>query len=203
MLSKPAVYWDACVFIDWIENQRTDRLAQIRPVIEAAEDGKLLIVTSAWGMAEVVRCNGKNPSTGLDNPLTEEDEKKIVEFFRSPFIEVRALDRMIAQLSRAYVRRSKVDLFCLPISDAVHLATASFYGISTLHTFDEEHLMPLSDKFGTPPIKIVKPGQTSISAFLGNLPLFCEQDGEVATSVASDAAKVDLAMTGKSPATQE
>ncbi len=97
MLSKPAVYWDSCVFIDWIENTRTERIKVIKPVIEAAEADELLLVTSAWGMAEVVRCTGKNPVTGQDNPLTVDDERKIVEFFKSPFIEVRALDRMIAQ----------------------------------------------------------------------------------------------------------
>ena len=42
------VYWDSCCFIDWIENKRKDRLDLLRPVVDAAINGHVLIIASTF-----------------------------------------------------------------------------------------------------------------------------------------------------------
>ena len=79
---RQIVYWDSCVFIDWIQNTDPARVEMMRPVIEAAKRDDLLIVTSAWTLTEVVRCNG-------DQPMSDDEDARIREFFLSPFIELR------------------------------------------------------------------------------------------------------------------
>ena len=55
MPAKPTVYWDSCVFIDWMKRDKPDRLPLIEPIVRAAEADKLIIVTSALALVEVVR----------------------------------------------------------------------------------------------------------------------------------------------------
>jgi predicted nucleic acid-binding protein len=154
MANPQKVYWDSCVFIDWldIDANRPDRIKLIDPVIRAAKEGNLLIVTSAFTMTEVVRLKGDG------GPRNEEDEPKIIEFFKQPYIEIRALDRRIATRARAMCRHKLETGKTLTVADAIHVATAEMLpGVNVIHTFDKKSLMPFSREFGTPPLEIVEP----------------------------------------------
>jgi predicted nucleic acid-binding protein len=146
------VYWDSCVIIDWLENTHPERIALIEPVVRAARDGHVLIVTSAWSMTEVVRLKGE--------PLTDIDEQLIVEFFKEPYIELRTVDRTIATIARQICRQKLESGKGLKPPDAVHVATAVHLHIDTFHTFDVDTLQPFSCKYGTPPVEIGPPSYT-------------------------------------------
>ncbi len=75
MPSNQAVYWDTCVFIDWIRQNKPDRVAMIAPLVKLAEENKLLIVTSSWTLVEMIRTD--------DGVIrTPQEEKKITDFLK-------------------------------------------------------------------------------------------------------------------------
>ena len=90
-------YWDSCVCIDWIQNADAVKRAQLQPIITAACNGEVLIVASALVLAEVVRANG-------DQPMSEIDETAIRTFFLHPYIALRPIDHLLAHLARHFLR---------------------------------------------------------------------------------------------------
>lgn len=156
MPSAQIIYWDSSVFIDWLEGRIPERVALIEPVLRAAKNGDVLIVTSAWALAEVVRIKGQ--------PLSDVDEQKIIEFFEQAYIQVRPLDMRVAATSRAICRKPTDTGKMLKPKDAVHVATAMHARIGRLHTFDSDSLVPFSDMFRLrdtdPFVKISLPGYT-------------------------------------------
>ena len=64
------VYWDSCCFIDYLEGNERGR--QVRGVLERAQNGELVIVTSVLTLVEVL--GEKNAS--------ERDKQKIKEAMR-------------------------------------------------------------------------------------------------------------------------
>jgi len=48
-------YWDSCVFIDAIAKTK-GRYEVIEQILDGAERGKIIIVTSMLALAEVVKC---------------------------------------------------------------------------------------------------------------------------------------------------
>ena len=50
-------YWDANVFLGWLKDE-ADKVDYCRPVIEAANAGKIKIVTSALTITEVLWMKG-------------------------------------------------------------------------------------------------------------------------------------------------
>jgi len=153
MPSVQVVYWDSTVIIDWLEGNRPERVALIEPVIRAAKNGDVLIVTSAWALAEVVRIKGQ--------PLSDVDEQKIVDFFQQAYIQIRPLDRAVAATSRSICRQPTGTGKMLKPKDAVHVATAMHAHLARLHTFDEDSLAPFSEMFrlkeSNPFVKISQP----------------------------------------------
>jgi len=129
-------------------------------VIDQAEAGKILIVTSALTLAEVTKLKGK-PA------VPQEDAETITRAFKRNFLEIREVDRSVAELARDYMWRYKR----LKHKDAIHIATAATYHITILDTFDEG-LIRLDGKLGNPVIRIGVPDILS----QGNL--FSETEGE-------------------------
>lgn len=150
MPSKPSVYWDSSVFIDWMKRDKPDRLPGIQQVVDAAERGELLIVTSTMTIVEVVRTDDGRIVEGAE-------DERIVDFLKNPYFEVRLVDRRTAERARKLQRAAAAANLSLPKRDAVHLATALVSGVPVLHTFDERHLIPHSRKWGDPPLLIETP----------------------------------------------
>jgi predicted nucleic acid-binding protein len=147
-MSNPSVaYWDSCLFIDRIEAIHPDRLPVLRAMTDAAEAGALKIITSTLTMAEVVKLNGLSAAH-------DEKEQMIVSFFDNDYLHVRNVDPEISKIARRVIR-NHVRLKPL---DALHVATALFYEVDVLFTYDDKHLTPLNDLIPFPhdPSKTLK-----------------------------------------------
>jgi predicted nucleic acid-binding protein len=141
---RPSRYWDAGVFLAWLKNEQW-RLDEVKAVLKAAEAGQILLVTSSVSFVEVVKFDRKQAVV----ELPDTDCKKIEDFFRRSYIDVRLFDPLTAELARRYIWD-----YGLATRDAMHLATASRWHLTQLDTFDD-HLLDLNGKF--PDINISHP----------------------------------------------
>ena len=89
MTSKklPRRYWDSCAFLGILSGEE-DKVPVCKPVLEAAEKGELVIVTSAVTLAEVIKTKGRPR-------LKAEKEQAIREFFQHKWIVVAECDRQM------------------------------------------------------------------------------------------------------------
>jgi predicted nucleic acid-binding protein len=141
-------YWDADAFLGHF-NGEPDKMAACESVLQAAEAGRLLIVTSALTIAEVLYVKGHKA-------MPPEKRQKVAAFFKQPYISVQNVTRKIAELARDLYWDANVRP-----KDAVHVATALIYRLPELNTFDK-HLLGLNGKVGDPTITIRiphEPGQ--------------------------------------------
>ena len=152
-------YWDSNAFLGWLAEE-SDKVDYCRPVIEAAEAGKVRILTSALTIPEVLWIKGQGR-------ISADSATKVEAFFRHEWIVIRELDRFIAEDARALVWSHNVKP-----KDAVHLATAlkRDVPIEQLDTFDGP-LIRFSGKLDEPPLIIGKPNMGS------TLPLFEDDEG--------------------------
>jgi predicted nucleic acid-binding protein len=83
------------------------------------------------------------------------EARKVQDFFQHEWIVVRELDRATAEAAREVVWNNSVKP-----KDAIHVATALLVHGQTpldqLDTYDDD-LLPLSETFGIPPLKIGHP----------------------------------------------
>jgi hypothetical protein len=92
-------YWDADCFLGWLLAE-ADKEEQCRVVLEAAERGDVLLVSSALTIAEVLAIRG--------HPRIGDDRRVLVEgFFRNEYIVIRNLTRRVAELARSARYRSE------------------------------------------------------------------------------------------------
>jgi len=141
---KPIRYWDANAFLGWF-NDEAGRANLCENVLALAEEGKLLIVTSAITLTEVIRLEGKPR-------LKPEQEETIRKFFEREYIIVRNVDRVVAERARQLIWEHS---FLRP-KDSIHIATALELKIPILDTFDDD-LLKLDGKLGNPVLRIGKP----------------------------------------------
>jgi predicted nucleic acid-binding protein len=132
--ARRLVYWDANVFLDYIEGNPT-RL----PVLDALLDdsanprGTIQIVTSTISIVEVAFAVHEKINRILDSHIevrlndlwTDEQAVKLAEFHDLVAIEARALMR----------RGLEMGMRLKPM-DAIHLATAARLEVAEFHTYD-------------------------------------------------------------------
>ncbi|MGE0876593.1 MAG: type II toxin-antitoxin system VapC family toxin [Burkholderiales bacterium] len=136
-------YWDSNAFLGWL-NAESGKVEKCEAVLDAAEAGKLDIVTSAWTLTEVIKKKG-------EKPIPKTSEETIRAFFENPWIVVRNVDRFVAELARELIWSHG-----LKGPDAVHLASALRLGLGTMDTFDDQ-LIGLNGKLGKPLLRIGHP----------------------------------------------
>ena len=136
-------YGDACTFLGWLSGER-DKVDKCKGVVKLAEDGDIVIVTSALTLTEVVWIK-------KHKRLTEDTESTIKRFFEQDFIAVRTVDRVIAEQARQLVWKYNVKP-----KDSLHVATALQLKITVMDTFDVG-LSKLSGKLGKPKLRIGPP----------------------------------------------
>lgn len=136
-------YWDSDCFLGWFHAE-PDKESACREVLEAANDGKVLLVTSALTIAEVLALKGQAP-------IPVEQRKQVEAFFRNEFIVVQNITRRIAESARSYVWDHSV-----APKDALHVATAIDAGLELFNTFDQR-LQRKSGQIGNPGIVIAPP----------------------------------------------
>ena len=143
--SKEIHYWDACTFLGLLKNE-SDKVDECISVIKAAQDGDVIIVTSALTFIEVVKLEKGQPK------LPKESEEKIRAFFRHDWIYIYDVDRKIGESARELIWQYE----SLKPKDATHVATAMRAKVDVLDTFDD-YLIKLSEKIGDPPLVIKRP----------------------------------------------
>lgn len=136
-------YWDSDCFLGWLAEE-PDKVEHCRRVLSAADDGKVLIVTSALTIAEVLALRGRVK-------IPSKDREKVENFFRQDYIVVRNITRRISEAARALVWD-----FGVAPKDALHVATAVDAKLELMNTFDKG-LLKKSGKIGAPPLTIEVP----------------------------------------------
>lgn len=123
-MARDVFYWDACAFSGFL-NGEADKAAECQSVLKAAENGHVMVVTSALTLAEVLFIKG---GTRLDPTK----RATLESYFKADYIAVRNVTRVIGELAR--------DVFWdfnIRPRDAVHVATAALFKVETIHTFDD------------------------------------------------------------------
>jgi len=136
-------YWDSDAFLGHLSGE-PDKADACSSVLEAAEAGRIVIVTSALTIAEVLYIKGHKP-------IPTAHREKVSAFFKQPFISVQNVTRRISELAREVYWDHGVRP-----KDAVHVATALVYKIPVLNTFDGV-LLGMDKKLGEPLMRVEKP----------------------------------------------
>lgn len=135
MTDRRRVYWDACAWLGLI-NGEAAKIQGLQLVWGKAQQGELEIWTSAFCIAEVYRRKCEGEWTGL----SPENDAAIDNMFDQDFVKVAQVDLEIARLAKRLLRT--LDKLKKP-SDAIHLATAVYWDIEQLHTYDGADLLGL------------------------------------------------------------
>ena len=138
-------YWDSDAFIGWLAEE-DDKVDECRPVIQAAEEGKTLLITSALTLAEVLWLRGRPP-------IPPEDAEAVQRFFAHEYIAVVDVDRTMAEEARKLVWSHGI-----APKDAIHVATAIDVEVDRMETFDGA-LIKKSGIVGNPPLEIGRPNE--------------------------------------------
>jgi predicted nucleic acid-binding protein len=129
-MRAPSVCWDSTVFIAILtgEKRKSDEDAGLREVMELIDAGKLVVVTSAMAVVEV-----------LNHSATGEIRAKFNALFTSPRFVMADVTAAIAEKARD-VRENLPKGVTLKGADSTFIATAIVYGCSALHSFDRHQL---------------------------------------------------------------
>lgn len=143
--STNKVYWDACLFIDLV-NETPTRFDILEALFDelAKPNPTTVGVTSTLTIAEVAFA-----STERENGIINDDVLKRIDGFWSPSspIELVELYSRIAIDARALIRDAVGMGLSLKAHDAIHFATAQRRGVSRFLTFDKK-LLHFSATFG-------------------------------------------------------
>lgn len=131
--SGPRVYWDSCVFIDYIERE-PGIIATLDAIVAAAERDELQIVTSTLSMAEVAFATSERMPGPVDPAMFAIADAMWSDRRLVTAVEV---DAVVAMLAREIIRRGLNEGRSLKPPDAIHLATARQYSCSDFHTTDD------------------------------------------------------------------
>jgi predicted nucleic acid-binding protein len=142
-------YWDTNCFLRWLNNE-PDGFDDCKNVLKAAEEGHIVIYTSAWALVEVLHVKSQKP-------LLIEQKKEVEGFFErylhNDYIKLISVTRPISEIARAcfWEHYGKIKP-----ADCVHVASAKELNIPLFNTFDEG-LIKLDKKIGNPPMEIKRP----------------------------------------------
>lgn len=137
------IYWDSDCFLGHFQNEE-GKVEKCEGVLQRADRGDVIIVTSALTIAEVLWMRGA--------PRITKDKAEIVQkFFRRSYIRVYNVTRKIAESAQDLVWDHSIKP-----KDAIHVATAINLTVDALETFDED-LIGKSGTVGTPLLLIREP----------------------------------------------
>jgi predicted nucleic acid-binding protein len=124
-MARRLVYWDSDAFLALLNGDKTaSEMQGCLDVWTLGQKGLIHIVTSTLTVAEVIHMKG--------TPKLDPTKRHLVSnFFRQHFISLKPLTREIAELARDVVWDSNIRP-----KDAVHVATAGYYKLRELHSFD-------------------------------------------------------------------
>jgi predicted nucleic acid-binding protein len=124
-MSVERIYWDSDAFLGWLQNE-PGKAEQCDGLIQRAERGDVLIVTSALTLAEVLWMRG--------GPRIAKEKAELVQrFFRRSYIRVHNVTRKISEGAQFLVWDHDIRP-----KDAIHVATALHLRVEALETFDAQ-----------------------------------------------------------------
>lgn len=142
-MSVEKIYWDSDCFLGHFQAE-AGKAEKCDGVLQRAERGEVLIVTSALTLAEVLWMRG-GPR------LPKEKAVLIQKFFRRSYIRVYNVSRKISEAAQVHVWDDGIKP-----KDAIHVATAVHLNADALETFDKD-LIGKSGKVGSPLLLIREP----------------------------------------------
>jgi predicted nucleic acid-binding protein len=143
-------YWDSSVIIAYINEER-DRVDTCKAILDAAEQGKIRIYTSALTITEVLKYKGAKP--------IPKDKKQILkDFFQNHYVTVVQVDRWIAFDAQELVWDKGI-----PPKDSIHVASAIRAKVDVMESYDGDDLTSKSGTVGSPPLEIREPKYAQLS----------------------------------------
>jgi len=149
------VCWDACAWIGYIAGE-PDKIRPLRLIWELAQRGVYEIWTSTYDYLEVLKIRADDG----DPVPVDESLRRIDEMFSQPHVKRVQLDVEVARLARL-LKLTHHDAGLAKRSDAIYAATAAYYNLEELHTWDQRHLLPFDRKIlrrDGIPLRIIIPG---------------------------------------------
>lgn len=143
-MERESIYWDSNAFLGYLKEE-TEKVDACGNVLQAAENGQLVVVTSALTLAEVIYLKG-SPK------LPQEQRTKVDAFFKAEYISVRNVTRATTELARDLVWDNNIRP-----KDAIHVATACLYKVPVLHTYDDKLLASDGLTIAGHRLKIIRP----------------------------------------------
>jgi predicted nucleic acid-binding protein len=137
------IYWDSDCFLGWF-NDEAGKAEKCDGVIQRAERGEVLIVSSTFTLAEVLWMRG-------EKKLSPDKAEKVQKFFRRSYIRLYNVTRKVAEGAQNLVWENGIKP-----KDAIHVSTALNLAVEALETFDAG-LLKKSGKVGDPLLKIRQP----------------------------------------------
>ncbi len=136
------VYWDANVFLSYLNNDK-DRIPVIEAILEAVESSKAdRIVTSVISKVEVAWVAQEN----MRRALSKDEEKRIDEMWdNEELFEMVDFNNGIALMARKLMREGLSRGWKLRTNDAIHLASAQWVGAIELQTYDLRDFQKFSE----------------------------------------------------------
>ena len=138
--TRPAVYWDSCVFLSWLLKDLDDggSAAELRSMVEMVESGRATLMTSAISHAEVVAAPASVP------PAAKDFQKRFLELMARSNVNTINVNVRVAQKARQlrhhymlHPKRHRGRILKLGTPDAIHLATAILYKADEFQTYDK------------------------------------------------------------------
>jgi predicted nucleic acid-binding protein len=128
------VYWDACVFLSYI-NATPGRIETLDALLDEVEnsEGHRRVVTSVLSKVEVAFAAHEKATQSLDP-----DVEEAIDFLWADksVVELVELHVEIATLARSFLRYAVANGYKLKPPDAVHMATAKWISAHELHTYN-------------------------------------------------------------------
>lgn len=138
MATKKAVYWDSCIFYEWLgkESVPREKSEGVNEILAANQKGENIIITSVITHLEVL------PRKLADKGASDEQDY-LALFDADHFheIELNANIVLRAREIRDYYYSPLVPdggYKMMDLGDCIHLATASIYGVAEFHTRDSD-----------------------------------------------------------------
>lgn len=129
----PRLYWDACVFLAYVEGER-ERLTHIEAVLDEARQGKVEIVTSTASITEVAFGSAEMDERALNPEIQAAIEGLWVP--NSP-IMLSEVSVLVVEKARDLMRRAVSEGAKVPKPmDAIHLSTALRLEVDEFQTYD-------------------------------------------------------------------
>lgn len=154
-MDKPKIYWDACIFIAWLKDEKRDagEMEDLAGVVTQISNKDAFMFTSVMTQTEV-----------LSGTLTTSAKKVFDDVFMRQNIYMVDVTQKVSQLAHDIRNHYRDNGIKLKTPDATHLATAIIHSANEFHTFDEQ-LLKLHPNVAGYPLKICKPQSRQSSLF--------------------------------------